>query len=59
MYPLNTVYELGMPKEQETFMHHMLSYVEQLSESPVSQNTWDLLGEPEQSIESFAKKISN
>lgn len=59
VYPLETVFELGMPKEQETFMHHMLSYVEQLSEQAVSQKTWQLLGEPEQNIASFAHSLKS
>jgi uncharacterized protein YbjT (DUF2867 family) len=57
--PLDTVFELGMPKDQETFMHHMLSYVEQLSEQPVSQDTWRLLGEPEQTIAGFARSLKS
>jgi uncharacterized protein YbjT (DUF2867 family) len=57
VYPLETVRQLGYPKEQEIFMHHMLSYVEQLSENPVSDKTWQLLGEPEHSIANFARSL--
>jgi uncharacterized protein YbjT (DUF2867 family) len=57
--PLDTVLQLGMPKEQETFMLHMLSYVEQLSEQPVSHDTWQVLGEPDLTIASFARALKN
>jgi uncharacterized protein YbjT (DUF2867 family) len=57
VYPLETVRQLGYPEEQETFMHHMLSYVEQLSEKQVSEETWQLLGEPEYSIADFARSL--
>lgn len=55
--PLETVRQLGFPQEQEDFMYHMLSYVEQLNEKNVSDKTWQLLGEPEQNIESFARSL--
>lgn len=57
VYPLETVRQLGYPKEQEVFMHHMLSYVEQLSEQPVSDKTWQLLGKPDHTIASFARSL--
>ncbi len=57
VYPLETVSQLGMPKEEEAFMHHMLSYVEQLGEQQVSENSWKVLGEPEVSIGGFARAL--
>ncbi|MBB3696545.1 NAD(P)H-binding protein [Flammeovirga yaeyamensis] len=57
-YPLDIIPHLGLPtKEDEQFMEHMLTYVEQLKEEQVSQKTWEILGEPELSIDDFAKTI--
>ena len=38
-------------------MEHMLTYVEQLKEKFVSENTWKELGEPKLSITDFAIKL--
>lgn len=56
-YPLSAIKEMGLPPEDETFMDHMLSYVEQLKEKPVSRETWRELGEPEVDIETFAQTL--
>ena len=57
-YPMETIRHIGLPdKEAEDFMEHMLSYVEQLKEEQVSALTWEILGKPKHSIESFAKTL--
>ena len=57
VYPLSTIKEMGLPPEDEAFMEHMLSYVEQLKEEPVAERTWKELGEPETGIEAFAQAL--
>ena len=57
-YPMETIPHLGLPSvEEEQFMEHMLSYVEQLKEEQISERTWKVLGEPKWSIKQFAKKL--
>ncbi len=57
-YPMETIKYIGLPsKEEEQFMEHMLSYVEQLREEQVSESTWEVLGEPKLSIKAFAKTL--
>lgn len=55
--PLEVLSQMGLPKEQEIFLTHMLSFAEQLKESNVAQETYADLGEPSQSIESFTKTL--
>jgi uncharacterized protein YbjT (DUF2867 family) len=57
-YPMETVKHIGLPTENdELFMEHMLTYVEQLKEEFVSEETWKELGEPRLSIKDFAEKL--
>lgn len=57
-YPLTVIPHLGLPnKEHEDFMEHMLTYVEQLKEEQVSETTWEKLGKPIHTIETFAKSL--
>ncbi|WP_044210505.1 SDR family oxidoreductase [Flammeovirga sp. OC4] len=57
-YPLDIIQHIGLPsKEDEDFMEHLLTYVEQLKEEQVSEPTWDLLGKPQLSIEDFVKTL--
>ena len=59
-YPMETIRHLGLPsKEDEDFMEHMLTYVEQLKEEQVSESTWAILGKPTLSIEAFAETLMN
>ncbi len=59
-YPMEIIPQLGLPtKEEEQFMEHMLTYVEQLSEKQISEKTWEVLGEPKWSIKQFAKKLAS
>jgi hypothetical protein len=56
--PMETIEHIGLPsKDDELFMEHMLTYVEQLKEKFVSENTWKELGEPKLSITDFAIKL--
>lgn len=58
-YPMETIKHIGLPSiEEEQFMEHMLTYVEQLKEEQVSEPTWKVLGAPKLSIEEFAKTLS-
>jgi len=57
VYPLHTIKEMGLPPEEEAFMEHMLTYVEQLKEEPVAENTWKDLGQPQMTIETFAQAL--
>lgn len=58
-YPMEIISQLGLPsKEEEQFMEHMLTYVEQLKEEQVSESSWKVLGRPKLSIEEFAKTLS-
>lgn len=57
-YPMEIIKHLGLPSiEDEQFMEHMLTYVEQLKEEQVSESTWKVLGEPKLSIKTFAKTL--
>ena len=57
-YPMETIKHIGLSsKEEEQFMEHMLTYVEQLKEEQVSESTWKVLGEPKLSIEEFVKTL--
>lgn len=57
-YPMETIKHIGLSNiEEEQFMEHMLTYVEQLKEEQVSESTWKVLGEPKLSIEEFAKTL--
>ena len=57
-YPMETIKHIGLPSiEEEQFMEHMLTYVEQLKEEQVSEPTWEVLGKPKLSIEEFAKTL--
>lgn len=57
-YPMETIKHIGLPnKEQEDFMEHMLTYVEQLKEEQVSEPTWKILGKPQFTIEEFTKTL--
>lgn len=57
-YPIEAVAAMGLPEEQQQFMTHMLTFVEQLKEQQISEPTWALLGEPTTTIESFAESIN-
>jgi len=50
---------MGLPPEEEAFMEHMLSYVEQLKEECVAEETWKELGEPHMTIETFAQFLKD
>ena len=57
-YPMETIKHLGLPDaEEEQFMEHLLTYVEQLKEEQISERTWKVLGEPKLSIKQFAKSL--
>ncbi|PWJ43209.1 SDR family oxidoreductase [Sediminitomix flava] len=57
-YPMETIKHIGLPSEEdEQFMEHMLTYVEQLKEEQVSHSTWEILGEPKLSIEEFVETL--
>ncbi|MCG7550652.1 NAD(P)H-binding protein [Pseudoalteromonas sp. Of7M-16] len=56
-YPIAAIPEMGFPAEEAEFMEHLLTYFEQLNEQPVSEQTWQILGEPTTTIESFAKSL--
>ncbi|KXX67067.1 SDR family oxidoreductase [Flammeovirga sp. SJP92] len=57
-YPMDIIQHLGLPsKEDEDFMEHLLTYVEQLKEEQVSESTWEVLGKPQLSIEDFVKTL--
>ena len=58
-FPLETINHLGLPAEDAAFMAHMMRFVEQLKEEFVAQETWQILGEPDIDIESFAKKMAS
>jgi uncharacterized protein YbjT (DUF2867 family) len=58
-YPLETVHHLGLPDEEADFMEHMLTYTEQLKEEQVSEPTWEKLGTPSMTIESFVETLKN
>ncbi|WP_445359750.1 SDR family oxidoreductase [Microbulbifer sp. EKSA005] len=59
VHPIAAIAEMGLPEEQAVFMEHMLTYVEQLKEQPVSQKTWQVLGKPDTTITDFARDLSN
>ena len=54
--PLETVHQMGLPAEQAQFIEHMLTYVEQLKECQVSEETWRILGKPDRTIASFVRE---
>ncbi|UTW63072.1 NAD(P)H-binding protein [bacterium SCSIO 12741] len=57
-YPMETIKHLGLPsREEEAFMEHLLTYVEQLKEEQVSEKTWKVLGKPSHTIEDVASKM--
>ena len=58
-YTIAAIPEMGFPAEEAEFMKHLLTYVEQLNEQPVSEQTWQILGEPTTTIKSFAKSLLN
>jgi uncharacterized protein YbjT (DUF2867 family) len=56
--PIETIKHIGLSsKDDELFMEHMLTYVEQLKEEFVSKNTWKELGKPKFSIADFTLKL--
>ena len=57
-YPMEIIKQLGLPSvDEEQFMEHMLTYVEQLKEEQISESTWKVLGEPKLSIKRFAETL--
>lgn len=55
--PMEAVGQMGLPEEQAVFFEHVLTFVQQLREEPVSGETWEVLGAPEYTIKSFAKEL--
>ncbi len=58
-YPIEAVGMMGLPEEAAEFMKHVSSFVEQLKEEFVSQDTWDQLSTPQLSIEEFAASLTD
>ncbi|MCG7587853.1 SDR family oxidoreductase [Photobacterium sp. OFAV2-7] len=58
-FPLAALKEMGMPSEEEAFMEHMMTFVEQLKEEPIAEKTWKELGEPEMGLEAFAQALKD
>ncbi|MEM9633526.1 MAG: NAD(P)H-binding protein [Pseudomonadota bacterium] len=55
--PMEAVGQMGLPEEQAAFIEHVLTFVQQLREEPVSAQTWEVLGAPKHTIASFAKEL--
>lgn len=56
-YPKDAISMMGFPEEEEIFMEHIATVVEQLKEEFISQETWAELAEPQLSIEDFAATL--
>ena len=54
-YPIAAIKAMGLPPEEEAFMEHIMTFVEQLKEEPVAEETWRILGEPDMNLEAFAR----
>jgi uncharacterized protein YbjT (DUF2867 family) len=55
--PMDAVGQMGLPDEQATFIEHVLTFVQQLREEHVSEETWEVLGAPKHTISSFAEEL--
>ncbi|MES0827395.1 SDR family oxidoreductase [Ruegeria sp. SCP11] len=55
--PMEAVRRMGLPEEQAAFIEHLLTFVQQLKEEQVANETWEILGAPQYTISSFAKEL--
>lgn len=55
--PMEAVAQMGLSEEQAIFLEHLLTFVQQLREEQVSEETWEVLGEPKYTIASFAREL--
>ncbi len=53
-YPIAAVDMMGLPDDAAAFMKHVCSFVEQLKEEFISEDTWEQLSTPKLTIEEFA-----